>query len=104
MAKTMNPASLRAGGKELRRVGEEIGRATDTLKNETTSKNSPWGGDDLGTLFGSLYTPLAEKAFEYYREAGAAVDELGEWLEKRASDHEKTEKQNESTINHAGGN
>ena len=103
MSKRIDEASLRAGGKELSRIGKEIGRSVNTLSSETTNKNSPWGGDDLGTIFGSLYNPLANKAFEFYREAGAAVDELGGWLTKRADDNNKTEEDNKKKVEDSGG-
>lgn len=104
MTKWIDPASLRAEGGELRRIGGAIGQAVKTLETATTQTNSPWGGDDLGTIFGSLYNPLAQRAFEFYREAGTAVEELGGWLDKRAKDDDVTERENDRKVREAGGN
>lgn len=98
MSKQIAMAELRAGGKELQRVGEQIGEATRTLSQETTSQNSPWGGDEIGSVFGSLYTPLAQKAFEFYQELGEGVGELGDWLYQRAEAQEKVEEENASRL------
>lgn len=103
MGKRIDPASLREGGKVLKRVGGDIGDANDTLKSATTSTNSPWGGDELGSIFAELYPPLAEKAFDFYGEASAAVTELGEWLYKRAKDNEETEDKNKQDVEDAAG-
>ncbi|MEQ4208195.1 hypothetical protein ABN028_23700 [Actinopolymorpha sp. B17G11] len=101
--KTNARDDLRAGAKGFRTCGEDVDTAVSTLKRETTGTNSPWGGDDLGTVFGGIYQPIADRAFAYYQELGEGIVEIGEALETIAKKWERTEDGAERDVEDAGG-
>jgi hypothetical protein len=102
--KTNDREGLRAGAKDFRTCGEDVGKAVTTLKDETTGRNSPWGGDELGTVFAGLYNPVADRAFAYYNELGEGIVEIAGALESVATSWERTEDGAKNDVERAGGN
>lgn len=60
---TVEPERLAASAQSLQSVGESLYAAVTDVSTTLTS-DSPWGGDDAGTIFGTAYVALLGHALE----------------------------------------
>lgn len=60
---TVEPESLTTSAQNLQTVAESLNSAVTDVST-TLGANSPWGGDDAGTLFGMAYVALLGHALE----------------------------------------
>jgi uncharacterized protein YukE len=56
----ISPASLETAAQGLQQSGEDFASAVEKLKARVLGAGSPWGNDETGTMFGSVYTECTE--------------------------------------------
>lgn len=57
---SIDPELLRTASESMRRYVDELDRNIRILSTKVTGAGSPWGDDEMGTLFGTAYTEATQ--------------------------------------------
>jgi hypothetical protein len=87
----INPDTLAQAAQGVGTAAQEFGSQLTSLQSTLTS-NSPWGSDEQGTIFGSIYGAVLGHALEamgsHYEKLGGAANGLGTWAQQIGSTEE----------------
>ncbi|MEV6343271.1 hypothetical protein [Actinoplanes sp. NPDC051851] len=70
----VEPALLRSGGDQVIGVAERFIGDLDGFESRMQGYGEPWGGDDIGTLIGTVYTAVSAWVLDCI---GVAAEEIG---------------------------
>jgi hypothetical protein len=95
----IDPATLAQSAQGVGTAAQDVGTQLTSLQSTLTS-NSPWGNDEQGTIFGSLYGAVLGHALEamgsHYETLGGAANGLAAWAQQMGSTEEVVAKSVES--------
>jgi hypothetical protein len=61
---SIDPELLRAASEAMRRYVDEFNSNVQTLSAKVTGAGSPWGDDEMGSLFGTAYNEATQLGFQ----------------------------------------
>lgn len=98
----IDPASLRAASQRMQGCADALTRSVGRLSASVTGAGSPWGSDEMGTLFGMAYTEATQLGMQALSHLGAQLDGVAEALAKIGQAIDATDKEQAKTFNEAG--
>lgn len=88
---TVTPESMQQAGTQIAGVADEMAAGLEGLRSTITGSGNPWGSDEPGTVFGSIYAAVLGKAFTAIASHVAQVRYAGQALQQQARDYDQTE-------------
>ncbi len=79
---SIDPDSLRHASQSMHRCAEELVRGVGMLSAQVTGAGSPWGEDDIGSIFGMAYTEATQLGFQALNQLGAQLGEMADALKQ----------------------
>lgn len=90
----VSPDSLLAAGAQTRHLAEDLAAATEKLKSRVLGSGSPWGGDEMGTVFASVYTEGTKLGQEVLTELAQHLAEMAASVAQMAENTRATDEAN----------
>ena len=72
----ISPVSLRSAAQQTQRAADDLAAATEKLRSRVLGAGSPWGGDEMGTVFASVYTEGTQLGLEVLNELAQHLAEM----------------------------
>ncbi len=72
----ISPDVLQAAAQQTQRSAQDLGAATEKLRSRVLGAGSPWGGDEMGTVFASVYTQGTQLGLEVLSELAQHLEEM----------------------------
>lgn len=85
---------LRTQGNAFVGIGTTFGAASKRLQDSLAAQGEPWSTDDLGEMFGTIYTPIRDAMFESMDSLGEQLQGIGHKLEAMASTYDRSDDDN----------
>jgi hypothetical protein len=85
---------LRTQGNAFVGIGTTFGAASKRLQDSLAVQGEPWSTDDLGEMFGTIYTPIRDAMFESMDSLGEQLQGIGHKLETMASTYDRSDDDN----------
>jgi hypothetical protein len=85
---------LRAQGNSFVGIGTTFGAASKRLQDSLEAQGEPWSTDDLGEMFGTIYTPVRDAMFESMDSLGEQLQGVGHKLEAMAATYDQSDDDN----------
>lgn len=82
---------LRTQGNAFVGIGTTFGAASKRLQDSLAAQGEPWTADDLGEMFGTIYTPIRDAMFESMDSLGEQLEGLGHKLEYMAGTYDSSD-------------
>jgi uncharacterized protein YukE len=60
----VSPDALLAAATQTQRAADDLAAATEKLQSRVLGAGSPWGGDEMGTVFAAVYTEGTQLGLE----------------------------------------
>jgi uncharacterized protein YukE len=98
----IDPDVLRSASEAMQRYTDEFARSVQTLSARTTGAGSPWGADEMGSLFGMAYTEASQLGFQALSHLADVLGGMAEALGKVGEVIEAADKGQGQTFDQAG--
>ncbi|HAC45008.1 MAG TPA: hypothetical protein DCF65_02965 [Chloroflexi bacterium] len=72
----VSPDSLKTAAQRTQRAAEDLAAATEKLRSRVLGAGSPWGGDEMGTVFASAYTEGTQLGLEVLGDLAQHLEEM----------------------------
>ncbi len=89
---------LRTQGGAFIGVGTTFGAASKRLQDTLEAQGEPWSTDDLGEMFGTIYTPIRDAMFESMDSLGEQLQTMGHKLQTMASTYDNSDQESIHTL------
>lgn len=80
----ISPQSLLTGAQRMQRAGEDLLGAVQRLQGQVLGGGSPWGDDELGSIFAETYTTCTQSGLQALSHLAAVLDSVGTALAREA--------------------
>ena len=90
----ISPNALMAAGQRTQRAAESLAAATEKLRSRVLGAGSPWGGDEMGTVFASVYTEGTQLGLEVLNEMAQHLEEMATSLAQMSENTQATDDAN----------
>jgi hypothetical protein len=90
----VSPDSLLTAARQTQRSAEDLAAATEKLKSRVLGAGSPWGSDEMGTVFASVYTEGTQLGLEVLNELAQHLAEMAASLAQMSENHLATDEAN----------
>ncbi len=90
----ISPDSLLTAAQRTQRAAEDLAAATEKLRSRVLGAGSPWGGDEMGTVFASVYTEGTQLGLEVLNELAQHLDEMAASLAQMSANTQATDEAN----------
>lgn len=87
----LNPWELQGEGREFESLAEEFGKATDSLSKGLEALKEPWGDDDIGQYFGTVYTGARDGIVDSMNHLAEQLGKIGGGLQSMAASAAQTD-------------
>lgn len=79
---SIDPELLHTASEAMRRYVDQFGRNVQTLSTQVTGAGSPWGDDEMGSLFGAAYSEATQLGFQALNHVAGLLGGMAEALAK----------------------
>jgi uncharacterized protein YukE len=90
----INPESLRAASLQTRRHAQHLTAAAEKLRSRVLGAGSPWGSDEMGTVFATAYTECTQMGLGVLTDLGLHLDEMATSLAQMSDNTQSTDEAN----------
>src|SRR5229473_6999884 len=90
----ISPDALLAAGQRTQRAAEDLAAATEKLRSRVLGGGSPWGGDEMGTVFAAAYTQGTQLGLEVLNELAQHLAEMAASLAQMSQNTQATDEAN----------
>jgi uncharacterized protein YukE len=90
----ISPDALLAAGQRTQRAAEDLAAATERLRSRVLGAGSPWGGDEMGTVFASVYTEGTQLGLEVLNDLAQHLAEMAASLAQMSENTKATDEAN----------
>ncbi|GAA2711592.1 WXG100 family type VII secretion target [Actinoplanes palleronii] len=87
------PAALRAGGEQVIDVAERFIGQLESFEAQMAGYGEPWGGDDIGSLIGTVYVGVSAWVLDCIGVAAEEIGAAGSDLTLMADNYESVEQE-----------
>ena len=98
----IDPDTVRQAARGVETAAQDLQSALSQLQTTVTTDN-PWGGDDAGSIFGTLYVAALSQALDALGSHDQKLDEAAQGLAAWAQQLAQTEQGNTTLISQSGG-
>ena len=90
----VSPDSLKTAAQRTQRAAEDLAAATEKLRSRVLGAGSPWGGDEMGTVFASAYTEGTQLGLEVLGDLAQHLEEMATSLAQMSENTQATDDAN----------
>ena len=90
----ISPESLRAASVQTRRHAQDLSAATEKLRSRVLGAGSPWGSDEMGTVFATAYTECTLMGLGVLTDMGLHLEEMASSLAQMSDNTQSTDEAN----------
>ena len=90
----VSPDSLLAAAQQTQRSADDLAAATEKLRSRVLGGGSPWGGDEMGTVFAAAYTQGTQLGLEVLNELAQHLAEMAASLAQMSQNTQATDEAN----------
>jgi hypothetical protein len=94
----VQPAALRAGGEQVIDAAERFIGQLESFEAEMAGYGEPWGGDDIGSLIGVVYTGVSAWVLDCIGVAAEEIGAAGSDLTLMADNYERVEQESANAM------
>ncbi len=99
----IDPDSLRAASQRMQRCADALTTSVGKLASNVTGAGSPWGSDEMGSLFGAAYTQATQLGLRALNHLGTELGGAADAIMKIGVAMEATDQAQAQTFNEGGG-
>ncbi|RLP94026.1 WXG100 family type VII secretion target [Micromonospora sp. CV4] len=89
----VEPTALRAGGDQVIGASERFIGQLESFEAQMAGYGEPWGGDDIGSLIGVVYTGVSAWVLDCIGVAAEEIGAAGSDLTAMAENYESVERE-----------
>ena len=90
----VSPDSLLTAAQQTQRVAADLAAATEKLRSRVLGAGSPWGGDEMGTVFASVYTEGTHLGLEVLGDLAQHLQDMASSLAQMSENTQATNEAN----------
>jgi uncharacterized protein YukE len=87
----ISPQSMRTGAQGMQRAAEDLRSAVVRLQGQVEGAGSPWGADELGSVFGETYTVVTQNGLQALAHLGDVLESVAAGLAREAENTQTTD-------------
>jgi uncharacterized protein YukE len=72
----ISPQSLQTASQQTQRSADDLRAATEKLRSKVLGAGSPWGADEMGTVFATAYTECTHLGIDVLRELSQHMEDM----------------------------
>lgn len=96
------PESLESASRSLARSADDHAAAVQKLQSRIVGAGSPWGSDEIGSMFGEAYDAVSRMGIEALNTLTAGVRGTGEGLGAMARNTQQADQDNTAALGNLG--
>jgi uncharacterized protein YukE len=89
-----SPESLRAASRQTHKYAQDLAAAAERLRSKVLGAGSPWGGDEMGSVFAAAYTEGTQLGLSVLTELGQHLEDMATSLAQMAENTQATDEAN----------
>jgi uncharacterized protein YukE len=97
----VRPESLSSAAQRFARSSDELARAIQTLQAKTLGAGSPWGHDELGSIFAEAYVECSSLGLQAMAHLADQLGGIAEGLQAMSQNLTATDQAGQSTFDQA---
>jgi hypothetical protein len=90
----ISPESLRAASEQTHRYAADLAAAAEKLRSKVLGAGSPWGADEMGTVFATAYTECTQMGLGVLSDLGRHMEEMAAGLAQMSESTQATDEAN----------
>jgi hypothetical protein len=90
----ISPESLRVAAHQTHRHAQDLTAAAEKLRSRVLGAASPWGADEMGTVFATAYTECTHMGLEVLTDLGMHLEEMATRLTQMSDNTQSTDEAN----------
>jgi hypothetical protein len=90
----ISPQSLETAAQQTQRVADELAAATEKLRSKVLGAGSPWGADEMGTVFATAYTECTHLGLDVLRELSQHIEDMATSLAQMSQNTQAADEAN----------
>lgn len=94
----IRPATLADAAQRFQTSGEELERAIQTLQSRVLGAGSPWGRDEIGSLFAEAYTECSTVGLQAMQHLAGQLSSIAEALQQMGQNVESADQDGQSAF------
>src|SRR6266851_2056763 len=87
----IRPESLLAASNRFQRSGDELAQAIQTLQANVLGAGSPWGHDEIGSVFADAYAECSSMGLQAMQHLADQLASIGEGLQQMGQNVESAD-------------
>jgi uncharacterized protein YukE len=95
----VSPDSLLAAAEQTQRAADHLAAATEKLRSKVLGAGSPWGGDEMGTVFAAAYTEGTQLGLEVLGDLAQHLQDMSAGLAQMSENTQATDDANAAGFN-----
>jgi uncharacterized protein YukE len=95
----ISPESLRAASQQTRTHAQDLTAAAEKLRSRVLGAGSPWGADEMGTVFATAYTECTQMGLVVLTDLGRHLEEMATSLAQMSDNTQATDEANAAGFN-----
>jgi uncharacterized protein YukE len=95
----VSPDSLLAAAEQTQRAADHLAAATEKLRSKVLGAGSPWGGDEMGTVFAAAYTEGTQLGLEVLGDLAQHLQDMSASLAQMSENTQATDDANAAGFN-----
>jgi uncharacterized protein YukE len=90
----VSPDSLLTAAQQTQRCADDLKAATEKLRSRVLGAGSPWGGDEMGTVFAAAYTECTHLGLEVLSDLSQHLEGMAASLAQMSENTQATDEAN----------
>jgi uncharacterized protein YukE len=90
----ISPEALQAASQSTLKCAEDLAVATEKLRSKVLGAGSPWGADEMGTVFAAAYTECTQLGLGVLSDLGQHLAEMATSLAQMAENTQAADEAN----------
>ena len=94
----IRPESLTAAASQFQGFSDELTQAIETLQAKVLGAGSPWGQDEMGSIFAEAYTECSAMGLQAMQHLAAQLASIAEGLQSMGQNLDSAEQAGQTTF------
>ena len=100
----IRPESLLAASRQFQHSTDDLARALETLQAKELGAGSPWGHDEMGTVFAEAYTECTSMGLQAMAHLVDQLGSIADGLQQMGQNVQSTDQAHQTTFDRGASN
>ena len=95
----ISPDSLQTASQQTQKCADDLRAATEKLRSDVLGAGSPWGADEMGTVFATAYTECTHLGLDVLSDLSQHMEDMATSLAQMSKNTQAADEANAAGFN-----